>query len=415
MIRGVAVVATLVLSACAGPRLIWTGRDSSRHLRAEVLAQGNSQWLRVGQAQGERFEAIGTDGIVFAADGSAVAYPALREGKWFIIAREKTLGPFDGVVDLRFDPTGVRLAFIAESADGFRAIVDGRPTPAFERIQPGTLQFSRSGQHVGFVGSTGNCATIVVDGTHSPCHERVLSLRVTDQGTAAAVIGSGGKQRLLSSELGPAFDEITEWAISESGRIAYAARAGSRFVVILDGTVSSDCEAVRHLRFGDGGRRAAWVCSDTGLASVVIDGVPGPRFPWVSAPSVAARAATVAYFARDPQGAWVVIGDSKRGPYAHVAELALAKNGQGFAFVARSSGVSSVVHGTGETPVDAVVEGSLVVSDDGSHWAAITGESTTQALWLTIDGARRRQLVSAEVFGAGNQQFGAWMTRELRR
>ena len=72
-----------------------------------------------------------------------------------------------------------------------------------------------------------------------------------------------------------------------------------------------------------------------------------------------------------------------------------------------------MIHGSHETPVDAAVEGTLVISDDGAHWAAITGESATRALWITIDGSHIRRLVASEVFGDETSRFGPWLEREL--
>jgi hypothetical protein len=403
----------IAFSSCV-PHVIWTGRDPARHLRAEILAEGGSQWLRTGDVQGERFDAVGTDGIAFAPNGTALAYPALRAGKWFMISGPTTLGPFDSIADPRFSPDSSRLAFIAQSPAGFHAVVDGLPSRAFEHIQPGTLQFSRNSAHLGFVGHSNACASIVVDGLETPCRERVLSLRITDSGKAAAVIREQRSERFLFEEPGPPFDEIPEWTTSESGRIAYAARSGSRSVVVLDGVASSPCDRVRSLRFGDNGQRVAWICLEKDLSSLVVDGTPGPAFPSISSPVLASRSPAFAYLARDAKGAWVVFGESKLGPYSHAVDLVVSRNGQGLAFVARSKGLTRIVHNGRETPVDAVIEASLVLSDDGLHWAALTGVAATQALSLTIDGAPRRRVVASEVFGDPSAHFSPWLERELR-
>ncbi len=54
----------------------------------------------------------------------------------------------------------------------------------------------------------------------------------------------------------------------------------------------------------------------------------------------------------------------------------------------------------------------MSLSDDGQHWAAITGDPATQTLWLTVDAERVRVLSPDDAFSAAPLQ--PWLTRELR-
>src|SRR5262249_17044686 len=278
----------------------------------------------------------------------------------------------------------------------------------------GSVRLSRDGQQVALVARSKGCVMVVVDGVPGPCRERVRALRLTDAG-AAGIFREGLMDRFFHGpEAGPAAEEIGEWAVTPDGaRCAYAPRAGLRRVVEVDGAAISRCERVQHLLFGDDGRRVAWVCIAGSRASVVIDGVPGAEALVVSDLVLAAHAPAHAYVARDAGGAWVVTDGPRLGPFAEVEDLRLGAGGGAPVFVARSNGRSRVVHDARGTPVDAPVEGTLVASRDGTHWALVDGDPSRRVLWLLLDGRKIREVRPDEVFGVSRDQRSVWMTRAL--
>ncbi len=416
MRRALALAPLLLLAAC-GPRVVWTGHDAARAHHARLIDDGDAQWLELAGAPQPRFDAIGPDGIVFSPDGRALAYPALRGARWVMITPTGTLGPYDGVTRPVFSPDGQRLAFVAESTAGLQVIVDGEAHPAFEHVQWDSLQFSASGAHLAYVAGRGACAMVVVDGVPGACHARVLALGLADTGTIAAVVRDGGRPAFVHGAHDAAaqddHDEITSWALDPGGRAAYAARTGKDWTVFLDGAPTGPCTRPRALVFGDDGRRVAWLCSEGTGVVPVIDGRARGAFPSVSALALSAHAPHHAYATRDEHGAYVVTDTSTRGPYAHVSALVIADHGPAVAFVARVGGATKVVHGDRETPAGLVVDGSLVLTPDGAHWAAILGDTATRTLWIAIDGARHRDVAPAELFGDA-ELLGSWMQRELR-
>src|SRR5262249_35515936 len=332
---------------------------------------GSQQWLQSGGEVGPRFEQVDTSQVVFAPDGSRLAYPAMLEGRWWMIVGEERLGPWEDVAEPRFGGNGRRFAFLARAPGGWHVVTDGTAGPALESIQPRTLGFSEDGTHLGYVAREGRCPFAVVDGKALACQERIRSLGVTNLGTVVMVIREGRKERfLVGDQRGPPCDAIGERGVTADGRhSAYPPQRGPGCPVFVDGVASAECTRVQHLRYGDAGH-LSWVCSGVGGATVFVDGVAGMAWPLVSAPVLASRASDIAYVARDEQGAWVISEGGRQGPFADARNLVLPPEGGDPVFLARIDGKIRVVHQGRTTPLGAAVEGSLVVSDDGQHWAA---------------------------------------------
>ena len=400
--------------ACA-PRVVWVGSDPYRRIQAEVRSQGGAQWMRLGGQDQEHYQAIGAAGIVFSNDGTRVAYPAERAGRWWMVVDGQPQGPWDGVADPAFSRDGKHLAFLAEQAGQWRAVVDGVIGPPSPAVQRGTLRFSVNAEHWGYVAlPKDGCAAIAIDGVVGPCHTAVVSMRVTNLGAAAATVRDGARFHFLFGEqMGPAVDGIGAWAISEDGRrFAYAALEGKRWHAVVDGVSGAPADGVRDFQFGDEGARLAFVATDPGRARVVVDGAEGPPFLLVGKPLLAAHGPRVAYSAQDAQGAWVVVDEDRQGPFAAVLDVVLSGDGRHVAFLARRDGRVRVVHDGVETPLAVALDHSLVLSADGEHWAVVSGDAAAQQLWVSIDGKRKVAASSDDVFGDA-QSLRPWVDRTL--
>ena len=241
-----------------------------------------------------------------------LAYSAGRGTGIFVVTSARTLGPYDTAEQLTLGRT--HTAFAAQRGDHWQAIRDdGIESRGFEQVR--SLRFSPDGAHLAFIGSDGPCARIIVDSAEGPCRERVLSLSVDEKGRAAAVVREDRRERFVfepAAELvDPPADAISELRLT-SAHYAYAARHGTRWSAVVDGSASAECGRIRHLRFGDSGRHVAWVCAERSSAAMVIDGVQGPSWASVSAPVMRDDGAAWAYVARDAGGAWVITEDASR-------------------------------------------------------------------------------------------------------
>jgi hypothetical protein len=405
------------LCACA-PRIIWTGMDPARAVRAEVLTDGRQQWVRLGEREEHaRFDSIGDLGVILSPDGRRSAYAARREERWWMVVDGAPLGPWDGIAEVKFSPDGRRLAFVAQAGERWSVVVDGVPDRPFGFIQPGTLGFSADGGTVAYAAREGQCARVVIDGKRGHCWDRVRALHALPGGAVAAVVERGGRQHFLAGDdLGPGFEAVGAWHVSPDGaRFCYAAHDGGRWIVVtrrgLHGPVAPAIPAVRCT---EDGRRLAWIASDGQHAWAVIDGVEGPRFRMVSQLLLAEDGAGFAYLAEDERGAWLVSDGRQSGPHAAVLDVALSPTGH-VAFTVRDAGRVRVIHPAGETEADLVLPGTLVVSGDGAHWGAIHGDLARRELWLTVDGVRRRAVKAEDVLSRTGRDLRSWVALELAR
>jgi hypothetical protein len=292
--------------------------------------------------------------------------------------------------------------------------VDGAQGPLTESIKPGTLQFTDDGHHVAWVALDGvHCSRIVVDGSAGYCREGVASLRVTESG-AVAILHDGGHFRMLNGDvLGPPWDAIGEWTVTEDGRhLAYAARGAGRWSVVVDGEVRFHAQRVRDLRFGDGGGHLVFAAIDPPRSRVVHDGTQGPDFLLVGTPQIAERGSRMAYAAEDEHGAWLVVDGEREGPFSAVLDVTLSRDGNHLAYVVRKNGSVRVIHDGEEHAFEALVPRSFVLSEDGEHWAVIAGELGSRRLWISLDGVRSIPIIEADVFG-DDRGLAPWVRQQL--
>jgi hypothetical protein len=395
-------IALFAAAGCA-PRIVWTGGDEGRRVRAEVLAGGGAQWVRIDGREGPRANAIGEGGIVLSSDGRRFAYPVQRDGRWSVAIDGSEDGPWDGVAELIFSRDSERFAFLAQQAGKWRAVIDGVRGPELDAIEAGSLQFSRNGAHAGYAATSAGCAAIVIDGVARPCGPPVVSLRLTESGTAAAVVRDGRRVRfLLGDKLDPPCDAIGDQAVTEDGRrAAYAAFDHGAWRAVIDGVPGARLRSAGSFRFGDGGRRLAFIARSDSSARVVIDGVEGPSFATVGRLRLAPEGSRYAYSAEDASGAFVIVDGQRSEGFAAVLDLVLSADGRHLAFVARRDGRTLVVHDGSETAVKLVIDATLVLSEDGEHWAALSGDPTTRRFFVLLDGKEGSPIAADEVFGDG--------------
>jgi WD40-like Beta Propeller Repeat len=182
----------------------------NRQVSFPLTLSGNGSVLawRVDAEDGYQVVVNGTPGTVYQRtglpvtnfDGSVVAYRATKDGdSWFIVVNGKTVSePFDGVTDPAVSRDGRVVAYGADG-DSFELFVGDRKTRI--SAQACSVFLSRDGSEWGYVTQT-----------------RVVTARGISE----------------------AFDEIRDPEFSPDGkRVAFRARRGDRWFVVVDGRKSA--------------------------------------------------------------------------------------------------------------------------------------------------------------------------------
>ena len=371
-----------------------------------------------------------SDTFVVSPDGTRMAYAGLdRQGSGHIVVDGKA-GP--DYVDLAgkpvFSADSRRVAYIARNAqDGWFVVVDGVERPDKHpsvKGHPGVsadLRFSLDGRRLAYVAyadSTGAVKQFVV----------------------------------VDRQEGAKYDEIAGLAISPNGEgLAYAARTGNQWMVVVDGKEGPKCEGVlgQTPMFSPNGRHVAYAGRDGGRFFVAVDGKRGRDYDGmgevvlfapdsaraVYSPSVGKRRAVVVNeeelglyervddhsFVFSPDGkhlaykagdanSWFIVVDGKRGrAYAGVGRPAFSSDGRKLAHAAcdRCGGAREdaamfvVVDGRKIGVEYSDIAEPIALSADGRRMAFAARRGSAQ--FVVADGKEERTYadIAAESLGFG--------------
>jgi hypothetical protein len=231
---------------------------------------------------------------------------------------------------------------------------------------------------------------VVVDGQRRAAYRGIAgsSIASSEDGHLAFAARVGRRWVVvLDGAPGEAWDSVGELALSRGGRLAYAARRDGGWHVVVDGRPGPRFDALlaSTLRLTAGGRRVVYAGESRGRVHVVTDGASGPAFDGIGQLQVSADGAHVAYAARSGRDAHVVIDDRIGPRWSAVGKLALSPAGGRAAYAALDrEGWRVVVDGRPGPTLDAVRH--IAFRDDGRHvaWIARVGERDV----LTLDDAQ---------------------------
>ena len=249
--------------------------------RVAYAAKRDKKWTVVigSEASAASYDDVGTP--VFSDDGGHLTYPAKRAGKWSVIVDGEERGPqFDDISARIFSPDGKRVAYAGHRAGKWMGVLDGKEGPPFDIL--GGLAFSSDSRRFAYAGAD--------------VHRSLGSQRA--QG-----------RTILDGEPGPQFEG------NQVGSFKKSMVTGTS-TVIIEGFFSqllSDIHGVTAPVFSpDGARVAHAVRRGEDDATVMVDGQPGPRFPSIVAgPVFSADSRHVAYVVSDA-GVKTLVVDGER-------------------------------------------------------------------------------------------------------
>jgi type II secretion system protein G len=348
-----------------------------------ILAKGASQ-IVVGSEKGPVYDQIHS---VAAASNGRIVYHAEKAGKHFLVEGSKE-EEIEGLQGVSLSSDGAHLAYSVKKGDRGAVVIDGKkgadydsvPTPSFD---PGSAVPT-------YVATRGKKQVAVVGDREAGEFEHVMAIDVSPDGrTIAIAAAEGGKMTpwfgiqvytggrhfvLINGLKGPDFDEIGYPRMCRTGRVAYAARKGNVWSLVLDGVKGPDFDGVSGHRivFSPDGSRVAY--------SANIGGTWDPQL-------------------RFQKGGidWLVVDHEKVTSPIVSLDLQFSPDGRTVAYQQRVERQRQLVVGTKKGPVvDEIFGDTLQFSPDGkrvSYVMRIGRELFLQTLTLDATVAAREAAV----------------------
>ncbi len=366
---------------------------------AYVLGRGDKSVVVVDGAEGQAYDEVGEGHPLISPDGSRVAYAARQKGGWTMVEDGSAGSVFDGLwaESLVFATDGKRSAYAAFRGDSSRpqwartyqdrlrwVVVDGNQESAvFDDV--GMPVLSADGLRLAFAAGTYQ-PNMAFGGPFATVNRIEKTWAVVVDGRPGHSYGSVGR---------PVFS-------TDGKRVAYAARRGSKWLMVVDGKEQGDLydavgvavlNAIGECRpvFSPDSRRLAYQARRGDQWYLVADGKPeaidGPPIhvvldqtgqatvtlpPLVFSPD----GKLLAHVAAANGAAWVVVNGTAGPHYAEVAGggPVFSPDGQHIAYAAKKGETWCIMLDGSEQQTHYSSLSSVLFSPDGNHLAYIAGQ-----------------------------------------
>jgi hypothetical protein len=176
----------------------------------------------------------GLRGIVFSPDSRRAAYVANRGRNWLVVVNGIEGQEFDGCWGISFSPDSRRVAYVADRGRNGSVVVDGVRDREYDEIGKSSLIFSPDSRRVAYAANRGRNWLVVVDGAEGKEYDAL------GQGNFAVL--DSRREAYATLRANPemvALEDIIEanrpLFSPDSRRIAYWARRGNKWLVVVDG------------------------------------------------------------------------------------------------------------------------------------------------------------------------------------
>jgi hypothetical protein len=326
--------------------------DDFRHVAYKV-AVGNRRAVVLDGRPGPAFPQVDNDSMAFSADGERLVYLA-RDGQGdnakATVVLDQTPGEtYDRVTGVTFSADGRHLAYVAARGGQECVVLDGKPGPACESIDPYFLRFTPGGS-VGYRACGGGRMRLMVgDGTVG---EAGGILDWSAAGQRTAFIAAAGESWWVETDgrkSEPYSRVAAPLAISPDGaHLAYAAQKGGQWLVVFDAQPATAWDRVAAPPvFSADGSHWSFVAERRGQWFVVVDGRPHGPYDWFlwGGPQFSPDGRHVAFAAR-AHNRWQVVLDDRtaaEGDDLSASPLRFSPDGRHFACAMAQGGAWRVV------------------------------------------------------------------------
>ncbi len=228
-------------------------------------------------------------------------------------------------------PRGYRVAWIESRGGRAVVVVDGRAGQIYDRIKKNLdlfgsdIQFSPDGNRTAYVAIRGGKMVAVIDGEPELEYDEIPDIPRFSPDSRHVFykvykVGDETKQfYVVNGKAGPMYDSLDylDYLVfsADGSRMAYSARKGDKWFMMVDGRPGPEFDEVSHAQFSPDGRRLAYFAVKEEKSRVIIDGQSESVFDYVDRGSVvfSPDSRRLAYVAMNDDKARVVV-DGKPGP-----------------------------------------------------------------------------------------------------
>ncbi len=321
-------------------------------------------------------------------------------------------------------------ARLVGAGHAWHLVVDGVAGPPFAGIALDEVRFAAAAPHVAYPAMPcrwldGRCHTgqgwvVVKDHSVGRAWESVSFVTLSSDGERLAYVAALGERSLVVADERPigAWDAVGPLTFDATGRLIHAAHLGRSSLVVIDGRAGPAWPSIDGLIVR--GAHFAYAARDDSGERIVRDGVAGPVFERVAAPTLSDDGGRLAYGAR-VDGKWhvhvegaadrafehvglpvlagphwgyvardsgrrhVVVDGVARSAWADASDLALSSSGR-HAHLAWRDRQRIVVSDVSEHALELAVDGTLTFSSDGRRWGCIAGSLRDRQLFVLAEG-----------------------------
>jgi hypothetical protein len=307
----------------------------------------------------------------FSKNGKHLAYVVQQGKKWCVVLDGLPGHPYDDILSasISFSPDGTRMAYVAQVKDKCLAVVDGLESKPYDQIGDAKaafglfdgrcdgqrVRFSLDSKHTAYAARVGERWCVVADGKAGELYDKVLAdASVRDDYDAQF----SGWQVCLSAS---------------GGHIAFAARTGTNWFVVVDGKVGPDYAEIADtsLSLGSNGTHVAYTAKKGSKWCAVVDAHEGPPSDGEAVVTFSPDGARTAYAVKKGEKWFAIVDGLQESPFDKKVFPEFSPDSKHVLYVAERGENANefIVQDGKETPAYGSVDRLVGFSPDGKHVA----------------------------------------------